>query len=225
MGLSNYLPSSRLIQPGVIANSGERPASPYEGMVVFQKDTNQTLVWDGSSWVMVHDTDQPPGLQLIRSVSFSNSTAVNVDGVFSSDFRNYKIIVGMRPISTQTGDAVIQLRSSGSNISAINYVWQGYNQNASNAPIANNGAQSGGWYLTNYYSATDYSAFTELTLFSPNETAFTGYQATTSFDWIGPTYYSRTMHGFYPATTVADGFRIVPNPACNGYIRVYGYRD
>lgn len=53
MGVSNYLPSSRLIQPGVCTSS-TRPASPYEGMVIYETDTDRTMIWNGSSWVLQH---------------------------------------------------------------------------------------------------------------------------------------------------------------------------
>ena len=49
MPLSNYLPSSRLIQPGV-CTSTTRPASPYEGQAIYETDTDRTLIWDGSAW-------------------------------------------------------------------------------------------------------------------------------------------------------------------------------
>jgi hypothetical protein len=66
VGLSNYLPSSRISQSGV-CTSTTRPASPFEGQVIYETDTNRVLVWDNSAWVMVLDTDQPPGLQLIKT--------------------------------------------------------------------------------------------------------------------------------------------------------------
>lgn len=52
MPITNYLPSSRLIQPGVCTSS-TRPASPYEGMVIYETDTNKTKVYDGSSWITI----------------------------------------------------------------------------------------------------------------------------------------------------------------------------
>jgi hypothetical protein len=38
MGLSNYLPNSRINQPGVCTSS-TRPVSPYEGQVIYETDT------------------------------------------------------------------------------------------------------------------------------------------------------------------------------------------
>lgn len=52
MPLSNYLPSSRLIQPGV-CTSTTRPASPYEGQAIYETDTDLMLIYNGSAWVCI----------------------------------------------------------------------------------------------------------------------------------------------------------------------------
>lgn len=50
MGITQQIGASSLIKPGVIDNTAARPASPYEGQVIFQKDTDQVLYWNGSGW-------------------------------------------------------------------------------------------------------------------------------------------------------------------------------
>jgi hypothetical protein len=50
MPITNYLPSSRLIQPGVCTSS-TRPASPFEGQAIYETDTKNTLTYNGSAWV------------------------------------------------------------------------------------------------------------------------------------------------------------------------------
>lgn len=51
MGISNTIPPSRLIQPGVVANTAARPTSPFTGQAIYQVDTNQYLIWNGTAWV------------------------------------------------------------------------------------------------------------------------------------------------------------------------------
>ena len=51
MGISQQIGSSSQIKPGV-CTSTTRPASPYQGQVIFETDTNKTLVWNGSAWVI-----------------------------------------------------------------------------------------------------------------------------------------------------------------------------
>lgn len=91
MALSNYIPSSRVMQPGVCTSS-TRPASPYEGMVIYETDTNRVLIWDNAAWVMIADTDTPPGLQLIKKATTVSSGNIEVLDCFSSEFEAYKII-------------------------------------------------------------------------------------------------------------------------------------
>ena len=50
MGISNTIPPSRLIQPGVVANTAARPTSPFTGQAIYQVDTAQYLIWDGTKW-------------------------------------------------------------------------------------------------------------------------------------------------------------------------------
>lgn len=49
MGISNTIPPSRLIQPGVCTSS-TRPTSPFEGQHIYETDTDKVLFWDGSAW-------------------------------------------------------------------------------------------------------------------------------------------------------------------------------
>lgn len=78
MPISNYLPSSRLIQPGVCTSS-TRPASPYEGQCIYQTDTNRFYYWDGSSWV--YYAGDTPKCEVYRAASLtaSSNTAITWD--------------------------------------------------------------------------------------------------------------------------------------------------
>ena len=91
MGITNQVGASSLIRPGVIDSAATRPASPYEGQVIFQKDTDQLLVWNGTAWVIPNSPAQNPmGLEYITSGTFSGSA---IDGVFTSTYDNYRIVV------------------------------------------------------------------------------------------------------------------------------------
>ncbi len=49
MPISNYVPTSAIARPGV-CTSTTRPASPYEGQVIYETDTDKILVWRGAAW-------------------------------------------------------------------------------------------------------------------------------------------------------------------------------
>jgi hypothetical protein len=77
MGLSNQIPASRLIQPGV-CTSATRPDSPFEGQVIYETDTDKVLVWNGSAWYQTWN--QPWGnlgyVSLTSGVIISGITSV-----------------------------------------------------------------------------------------------------------------------------------------------------
>ena len=37
----------------IVCTSGTRPASPVEGMTIYETDTDRLLIWDGAAWVPV----------------------------------------------------------------------------------------------------------------------------------------------------------------------------
>jgi hypothetical protein len=46
--------SDKGMRPGVCLSTN-RPATPYDGMVIYETDTNRSLVWNGSSWDILSD--------------------------------------------------------------------------------------------------------------------------------------------------------------------------
>ena len=112
MGITQQIGASSLIKPGVIDNTAARPASPYEGQVIFQKDTDQLLVWNGTAWVVPNSPAQnPQGLELVTTCTVTSAggtsatasggvvtigagnTSVTVSNAFSATYDNYKIVV------------------------------------------------------------------------------------------------------------------------------------
>jgi hypothetical protein len=89
------------LRPGV-CSSTTRPTAPYEGQMIYETDTNRVLVWDNAAWVMIADTDEPPGLQLISSSTFSDQSFVETTG-FSSTYEWYQInFSGLKTTSGST---------------------------------------------------------------------------------------------------------------------------
>jgi hypothetical protein len=50
MPLSSVVGAQSIVKPGVCTSS-TRPASPYDGQVIYETDTDAVKVWDGSAWV------------------------------------------------------------------------------------------------------------------------------------------------------------------------------
>ena len=93
MGISAGLGTAGL-QPAV-CTSTTRPASPYAGQMIYETDTNRVVVYKGTSWVYIADTDTPGGLELIKTQTISGNATqyVEITGAFSSTYDNYRIIV------------------------------------------------------------------------------------------------------------------------------------
>jgi hypothetical protein len=95
MAISNL---SSGFRPGV-CTSTTRPAEPYEGMMIYETDTNRVLVWDNAAWVMIVSANTPPGLELISLGTVTSATSFQITG-FSSSYDAYQIKVFLRRTDT-----------------------------------------------------------------------------------------------------------------------------
>lgn len=125
MGISNIASNLR---PG-ICTSSTRPTTPYEGQVIYETDTNRTLVWDNAAWVDPSTGKAGrSGLVKITPTSVSGTGAsiqtdgsvlvvsgggtFTVENCFNSSFENYEIIISDMTLGTDSG-TTMQLRNSG----------------------------------------------------------------------------------------------------------------
>lgn len=116
MGLSSQLAPSAIARPGVIANAAARPASPYDGQVIYQQDIDGLLIWNGSAWY-------PPGNMpwgvvgyikrtagsYVATTSFADVTGISVSftAVANRAYRvTYSALVGK---TTSGGTAEFQI--------------------------------------------------------------------------------------------------------------------
>lgn len=59
MPLSSVLGAQSLVRPGVCTSS-TRPASPFEGQVIYETDTKKIQIYNGTAWVTTNDANQTP---------------------------------------------------------------------------------------------------------------------------------------------------------------------
>jgi len=96
--------------------SGERTLA--EGEFAYLADSNTTQYYDGSAWQTVGSS----GLVCVKAeTSFSASSSVTVDNVFTSSYTNY--IVDINYTTSSTGGVNAKLRASGTSAST-NYTYQ-----------------------------------------------------------------------------------------------------
>ena len=94
MPISSFLAPSAIAKPGVCTSS-TRPASPYEGQVIYETDTDKTLVWNGSAWVYLStSTANPVGLELIKTATVTNAadSGTAFRSIFTSAYNSYRIV-------------------------------------------------------------------------------------------------------------------------------------
>lgn len=75
MAFSSVIGASSVIRPGV-CTSATRPASPYDGQVIYETDTDLVKAYNGSSWVTIG----PPvfasyGFHSVATSQTTNTTA------------------------------------------------------------------------------------------------------------------------------------------------------
>ena len=209
MPITSQIGSSSLIKPGVIDSAATRPASPYEGQVIFQKDTDQLLVWNGTAWVIPNSPAQnPTGLEYITQATIS-TTSTEIDNCFTSTFQNYQVVVNITSATTNA-NITMQLRAGGVN-SVGPYDQFGDITATTTSVTLISSANSYGFGVIEFGGpqAADFTAGT--TFFHGLNTTILGVCRRTSFD--------------ADIQTQFDGFRIYSTATLTGTIRVYGYRN
>ena len=87
--------TSQGLKPGV-CTSTNRPANPYDGMMIYETDTDKVAVYDSSAWVYKTGTTAPatptaPGLVRVGGGTMSGS-ATTFSSVFSATYDAYQIV-------------------------------------------------------------------------------------------------------------------------------------
>jgi hypothetical protein len=156
-------------------------------------------------------------LTYVGGTSFSGSSAVNINDVFSSTYDNYLILFNNTASSSDIGR--MRLRVSGSDNTSSNYGSRFLKLYSALESVT---VYSGSyWNLPVFFSNGCYGA---VTVFNPNKSAKTGYM------WDGVDIYSETSDitrslggGVFTDTTVFTGFTFFPiSGTITGQIRVYG---
>ena len=109
MGISQQIGASSLIKAGVIDNTANRPASPYEGQVIYQKDTDEILAYNGSSWT--RPWNMPWGV-VANTIGTTNTITSGILTPLNTTFtavanRTYKISAIHPTIGSVIGDRLI----------------------------------------------------------------------------------------------------------------------
>lgn len=233
MPISSFSAPSAIAKPGVCTSS-TRPASPYEGQVIYETDTDKTLVWNGSAWVFL-STSAAGDIGLVRVIPSSGtnctisatgvasvtngSTSFTLNGVFSSTFDNYRIVISNMESSSPGGGYYIAL---GTSSTGANYYMGGYYVNVSTAAQTvhrtNNGDR---WIIGTGNNGTKTSVSFDLC--APNLAQRTFLPQVSSYTETG---FCGMANGLQDSTTQFTAFTLSSAGATfsSGDVSVYGYR-
>jgi hypothetical protein len=123
----------------VFSNAAARTAaitSPVEGQLTYLEDVDLYESYNGSSW------GSPFGLTLISSTAFSGVTSVNFNNVFSSTYRNYKVIIEDVVNATTTAALNFRMRNAGADRTDSTYSYSNQLTNLGSGALTNTSAAS-----------------------------------------------------------------------------------
>jgi len=132
MGLSSILAPGSIAKPGVCTSS-TRPASPYEGQVIYTTDTDLLQIWNGTAWRTLAFGTPTNGtvLQVVRGTKTggvtNNTTSFATTGLSASitpTSTTSKILVTVAQ-NWLTGTSTVcemQLRRSGTTVDTFGHM-------------------------------------------------------------------------------------------------------
>jgi len=219
MGITQQIGASSLIKPGVIDNTAARPASPYEGQVIFQKDTDQLLVWNGTAWVIPNSPAQnPTGLEFVSTTTVGTAvSSVTVSGAFSATYDHY--VVNIVNMSMNSGGNY--LRMALNNVTGSNWYGNGYYMTAGSGTLY-------GFHNTGSNTQTigvgDPNTFVNSTVYNPFVVAVPA--IVSQYSAGGISGYNGVVQGNANSTASCTGFTISAGGGTltGGVITVYGIR-
>jgi len=200
--------------------------------MIYETDTNRVLIWDNAAWVMIADTDAPPALSLITptsvagtnvsisgaTVTMSGTTAAFINGCFTSEFDNYRIVISDTTMSSSSS-YYMRLRTTTDSTTTYYYAgpYRFYAAAGGGDTFGNNTSQ---WILGTPNATIPSMAVVDVC--SPNLAKFTTFQALcTNWDTM------INVGGNHQTATSYTGFTIfsIGGIAITGTVRIYGYRN
>ena len=218
MGISNTIPPSRLIQPGVVANTAARPTSPFTGQAIYQVDTNQMLIWNGTAWVIPNTPAQnPTGLELVKTQTIGSAvSSVDITDAFSATYDNY--VVTVTAVDSSAAGPTARLTFGG--VAGSAYYGSMYYDRFNAADTGTLRASAAAFVPSAIYGDSDEGTQT-MTLYNPfasKRTAFTSqYYGGGYSGWASGMLYTTASYTYF-TLTMSTG------TMTGGTVTVFGYR-
>ena len=156
-------------------------------------------------------------------VTFTGVTSVSLNGVFSSGYKNYRVVITVSS-GTATGIANFRFRAAG--VDTATGYYQGDIALRTNTATATNSGENITAMYAVYFGTTANSNFSgSFDVYSPNLAARSSIVGL-SHGTDASSLLTRVTGTSVNNTTVYDGFSLIPNAgSMTGSVQVFGYND
>jgi len=216
------------LRPGVTTSSN-RPATPFEGQMIYETDTDLTYIYGGSAWQQVSGGTAVgnSGLVYITQATVTGSSSLSFNNCFSSTYLNYRV-VGNITASASTNKFYYAYRLSGSDARTAQYNWvtNAIYMSGGSAGTSTIGGQNATEAGIGYkHSTAGYGTGFVIDFYSPFSTGqhkSATHQATNSGASVDVTQGGSS----YQLSTSYDGFTLISESGTMTIsAKVYGYRN
>ena len=208
------------LRPGVCTSSN-RPANPFDGMVIYETDTDKVAVYDSSAWVYKTGTTAP-GLVYITQATPSAVNTVSINNCFTSTYANYFIVIDLTA-AVGTGIITARLRLSGTD-ATTNYASQRVGGQATTVYAGSNVSGTDDFYFGSI-EGTPAGCVWQTNLFSPALARATVGVGTAGYPSSGGSVVEHLWNNHTTATAY-DGITVnYSGTSFTGTIRIYGYQN
>jgi hypothetical protein len=167
------------------------------------------------------------GMVLLNTTSFSGAVSHSFGSdaapIFSSTYRNYKIILENLQCATGSTDVLMRLRSNTTDLTSANYNYQSIVGNGATITGGRASAQTS-WALGSVSTTTSKSSCI-VELLNPFETVFKNYKSDNPYHAQGTGPIAQYRVGYIDLTNSYNGFTIFTANTFSGTMSVYGYNQ
>lgn len=120
--------TSQGLKPGVVLSTN-RPANPYDGMMIYETDTNLVRIWNGTAWKTLAYSDYTSGSVIqvasttktdttsATSASYVDITGMSVSITPTSTSSKVMVLVSIQGAATSNGSMYVRLMRDSTAIS------------------------------------------------------------------------------------------------------------
>ena len=206
-----------------VCTSSNRPATPFEGQMIYETDTDLTYVYGGSAWQQVAGGTAVgnSGLVYVAETTFSAASNPFINGCFSSTYANYRVLVSLST-SAQTNVRFRWRYGTSTTETALKYDRFGTSFSGATVTTLVSIAEAS-WYIISTTNGLTEIAPVTMDIYSPNLAVKTLAQSNA---WNSASGATHLVNCRMDNTTQYTGLEIFADSGTlTGSIRVYGYRQ